>query len=476
MPFLTSGTGSGGPGMWPMRVGLWINDLPAHAVWAAHQVAGWWPWLVWAALLALAGGYVGLAVYRTVWRHAVAGGYWLAITPPWSVDPARDETVWRALSTLAARARGGWWRLVHPPLAFEILAEGGRLSAGLWLPGWVGYRAAAEAVSRAWPGAAVEPAAPPVLDRRAGPVVGRWLAATDRQTVWLVDDIAPRVRPARGTGADADLGSVLEALRKAGGPALLQVLVRPAPGRWVARLRTASVRPTTPDRTRGQRAAAVAVWLLLVPVRLVLAVFDLFFTHSTTGASSGVSRREPDEVERDQMRQARDKLKARPHLLVSIRLGALGHDRPAARGAASAVADGFGDTSRWLSPVRLRRPAGMLAGRLARHGEWLLLTAAELGVLAHLPADPARYGFATAALHRAAPLGAARALPERPGDTSPGWDRHGWGDPPADTSPASSPTRDHPSPRVGSTNPPPYTASDQQDAYWDDEDDDDPYE
>ncbi|MEV6932737.1 hypothetical protein AB0M46_50735, partial [Dactylosporangium sp. NPDC051485] len=84
------------------------------------------------------------------------------------------------------------------------------------------------------------------------------------------------------------------------------------------------------------------------------------------------------------------------------------------------VADGYGETSRWLRPVRLPRAGTAAALRRARRGDWLLVSAAELGVLAHLPPDPALYGFGTSAMHRPFPGGARRADPEA------GWTRHGW--------------------------------------------------
>jgi hypothetical protein len=71
----------------------------------------------------------------------------------------------------------------------------------------------------------------------------------------------------------------------------------------------------------------------------------------------------------------------------------------------------------------------VLDARWARRDEWLLLTTDELSVLAHLPGDPARYGFATAALHRPHPVQARRVTPERATRTAAGWRRTAWSNP-----------------------------------------------
>ena len=146
---------------------------------------------------------------------------------------------------------------------------------------------------------------------------------------------------------------------------------------------------------------------------------------SSGGGSSSRARTPkpvPDAFEREAMADARAKRNDRPHLLVSIRVGAAGDRRGQARQAARSVADGYGEASRWLVPVRLRRAAVALGLRRAGRGDWLLVSASELGVLAHLPPDPALYRLETAALHRAAPVGTVRVAPE------PGWTRHGWTD------------------------------------------------
>jgi hypothetical protein len=96
--------------------------------------------------------------------------------------------------------------------------------------------------------------------------------------------------------------------------------------------------------------------------------------------------------------------------------------------------------SRVLHPVRLRHAAA-LAQRRARRGDWLVMSAAELGVLAHLPADPARWQFTTAALERPHPHAAYLASPEPATAASPGWARGQWSSTPAHAGPQPGPAQ-----------------------------------
>lgn len=416
---------------WPGNLGQWVTDLPHHLAAFARTLGGlWWPWaplLVLAVLVGMVGVRLLLA-WR--WRRVTDRGYWVAITPPRQVDPARWALVWRRLDGLARRARGGRWRLVHPPLAFEVYADaGGGVRAGLWLPGWVPLSVVAGEVARAWPGATVHAADPLPLGMHRDRVAGVRLAAelSHPETGWLVDDPRPRTGARKGSGADPDLGMVFSALADPGADGarrlLLQVLVRPAPGGRVGRLAAAARHPAS-QRGGGVRAGADGlVWLLQTAARALLSVVELFIS-SGKGATGGTRtpKYTPDAFEREAMADARAKRNDRPHLLVSIRVGAASDRRGQARQAARSVADGYAEASRWLMPVRLRRAAVALGLRRARRSDWLLLSASELGVLAHLPPDPALYRFDTAALHRAAPVGAWQAAPE------PGWTRHGWTD------------------------------------------------
>lgn len=423
---------AGSPLDWPARIGDWVTNLPAHLAGLWHAAGPlWWPWVPLLVLAVVLGTIAVRLVLWVLWRRVAAGGYWVAITPPRHVDAARWALVWRRLGDLAWRARGGRWRLVRPPLAFEVWTDGGGLRAGLWLPGWVPLRVVAADLARVWPGASVEQTAPPVMDG-PGAVAGVRLAAGSYhpETGWLVDDPRPRTGSRRGVGADPDLGTLFSALADPGaervGRLLLQVLVRPAPGRRVGRLAAAARHPVEARRGGMARGGDALLWLLQAGVRALLSVVEELFMSSGSSSSRSGSRaaghQAPDAMQREAMAEARAKHNDRPHLLATVRVGAVGGRRGLARQAARSVAAGYGEASRWLHPVRLRRPAAVLSSRRAGRGEWLLLSASELGVLAHLPPDPALYRFDTAALRRAQPGGARRADPES------GWTRRGWTD------------------------------------------------
>ena len=428
--------GSGSPLDWPNRVSQWLADVPGLARRLWHLVAAlWWPWLPLAVLVVLAVTVAAWLAYRAAWRRVMAGGYWLSITPPRSVDAGRWDRLWPTLHPLAAAAAGGRWRLIHPPVGFEMYAAAGELKAGLWLPGWVPVDEAAGAVGRAWPGATVQRTAPPTVDGPGAAVSGVRLVpdALHPDTGWLVNDLRSRAGSRRAGGADPDLSGVFASLRQAGGPVLLQVLVRPATGRRLGQLAMAGRRPVKPRR-RGGRTVAVLLGLLNLAPRVLVAVVDFLTTKGASSSSRSTRPQPPDAVARDAMAEARAKRSAGPHLLATIRVGAASGRRRDARQAARSVAYGYAETSRALHPTRLTRPAAVLAQRWAGRGDWLLVTTTELGVLAHLPPDPALYRFDTAALHRTPPTGTPRAVPERRTNTLPGWNRRdGWTRPPATT-------------------------------------------
>ncbi len=472
--------GSGGPLDWPNRIGQWLTDVPGLARRLGHLAAAlWWPWLPLAVLLVVLAALAVRIAYRAAWRRMVAGGYWLAITPPRSVEAARFGKLWPTLHPLAATAAGGRWRLIRPPLAFEMYAAGGELRAGLWLPGWVPVDEAAGAVGRAWPGATVQRVTPPTVGGSGAAVAGVRLVpdALHPDTGWLVNDLHPRAGSRCAGGADPDLPGVFASLGLPDGPVLLQVLVRPATGRRLGHLAMAGRRPVKPRR-RGGPTADMLLWALNLARGLLVAVLDFLTTKGVSSSSRSTRPEPPDASQRDAMAEARAKRSAGPHLLVTIRVGAASERRRAARQAAESVAYGYAETSRALHPVRLlSRPAAVLAERRAGRGDWLLVTTTELGVLAHLPPDPALYGFDTAALHRTPPTATPRAVPERRTGTLPGWNRSGWTRPPATTA------ADHDSdtaherperaPEIPASRTGPYLAGDDEDEWADDEE---PYE
>ncbi|GIE99491.1 hypothetical protein [Paractinoplanes rishiriensis] len=411
--------------------GDWLTLVPGRL---AHWAAVSWPWLLASALVVLVATLAVRAVYRRAWRRAVRRGYWVQLTPPRVLDPLQSGNVWRLLAGLARRARAGQ-RLARPPLAFEVYASGGHLIAGLWLPRWVPLAVVLDEVARAWPGVRAQRRTPPVVAAsEQWRVAGYRLAATGSDLVPLTDDPRPAGRRVGGTADSDPLRPVLAALGRPDGPAVLQVLARPATGKRLAALGHAARYGPTVRKTAGRRLADGFAAVVLGAARLLLDLITELISSGparSTRSNGGAQRQRPaDPLTTRAMRDAADKLADGPHLLATVRVGAARPDTGFAVTAARSLADGFVTASRRLRPVRLRRAAIRLADRWAGRGDWLLCTSAELGVLAHLPADPARYGFDTAALTRTPPTSARRAGPEHSSARGPGWTRHGWTDPP----------------------------------------------
>ncbi len=414
----------------------WVTQLPARA-W--HGAAAGWPWLLAAALVVLVLALAVRAAHRAAWRRAVAGGYWVQVIPPRVVDPGHAEDGWRLLAGLARLARNGWWRPAKPPLAFEVYQHEGRLTAGLWLPGWVPPTAVTDEVRRVWPGAVLDRTDPPTLtphdnDGGGWRVAGVRLRAARPDTGFLVDDTRMSDKPARGAFGGNRLQAVFDALGKPDGPALLQVLVRPAPGRRLTTLDRASRYPAKQRKKPSVVVLDGVTALLVGAVRLILdTITELISTGhpSRTRAShgnrfGGDGSRRVDPLQAKAMRDAAEKLAGGPHVIATVRVGVSRPGVGFARAAARTIGYGFRTVARHLFPARMRRASVLLDQRRAHTGEWLLLSTAELAVLAHLPADPARHGFDTTALHRPWPGGASRADPERPTRHGSGWTRTGW--------------------------------------------------
>jgi hypothetical protein len=350
-------------------------------------------------------------------RRAVAGGWHARVIPPRAVDPAQAGQVWDLLAALVRRAAR--WRIATPPVAFEVWARDSELTARLWLPARIPPPVVADVAAQAWPGARVEADASPGLLAGERAVMAAWrLASAVPDSRWLVrSDLATAAMSRRDAGAGREaaepLRSVLSGLVAAPVPALLQVLVRPAPRRRRAALRHAA--------SHGGLPSAPLV------IRLLRSVLNLL--QRVPASPPPGPGRPADPFAAHAVREAADKIAARPELLGTIRVGAAGPRRAIAASAARQIADGYVLASRILHPARMRWAAVMLSQRRARRGDWLLVSAAELGVLAHLPADPARYQFTTAALHRPHPHNAYLAEPEPATPGNPGWTGHAWTSP-----------------------------------------------
>src|SRR5258708_5834201 len=107
---------------------------------------------------AVAGGGVGAV--RSRW--GAAGGWQGGGVPPRALAPARAGRAWDLLAALARRAAHGW-RAAAPPVAFEVHAVGGELTAGLWLPGGGPPGAGGRFPRPGGPGGPLRPGPPPRL-------------------------------------------------------------------------------------------------------------------------------------------------------------------------------------------------------------------------------------------------------------------------------------------------------------------------
>jgi hypothetical protein len=393
-----------------------LRHLPAHIEhFVLHYV---WPHVPAAGLTLLTLVVAWRAARALSLRRAAAGSWHARVIPPRAVDPAQAGQVWDLLAALVRCAAR--WRIAAPPVAFEVWARDGELTARLWLPARITQPAVADVAAQAWPGARVEADAPPGLVSEGRAVVAAWrLSSSVSESRWLVrSDLATAAMSRRDAGAGREtaepLRSVLSGLVSAPVPALLQVLVRPVPRRRRAALRHAA--------SHGGRPTAPLV------IRLLRSALNLL-QRAPASPPAGTGRA-ADPFAAQAVREAADKIAARPELLAAIRVGAAGPRRAIAASAARQIADGYVLASRILHPARIRRAADMLSQRRARRGDWLLVSAAELGVLAHLPADPARYQFTTAALHRPHPHSAYLAEPEQATPGGSGWTGHAWTSPP----------------------------------------------
>ena len=399
----------------------WVKDQLASA-WVSV-----WGWvaaragLLLALILLAAASLAALYVLRRWWwRRAVQSGTWVEVVPPRVTSLGQSAAAWRLLASLAVRAQGGL-HLVKPPLAMEIHGDGGRLALTVWVPSWITTSAVAGEVRLAWPGATTRLFTPPT-GGQGWHAAGYHLVPTHTDLGPLVED----THMGRDAACDADpLRPVFDALRHAGGPAVLQVLAKPAPGRRINLLSWAARHPAKPRRRAGTVAADLAVKALLGLIRLVL---DFLTRSGKPTASQPQAYGPPDALQRAQMRRAAEKLAAGPHLLVAIRTLAVRPGRAYARGQARQVAHGYAVAAK-LRPRRLWRALRLVTQRYAPKGHWLVATASELGVLFHFPADPARHGFPVAALTRTFPTAAAQIPPERPTAHTCGWSASRWSQP-----------------------------------------------
>lgn len=406
----------------------WTDHPPDPVGWVFGLVAAGWAWAhahrgLLAAAVALAVAVVVVVRVERArwWLAAVRSGTWLEVVPPRQTRIGQSAAAWKLLASLATRARSGL-RVAKPPLAMEVHADAGRLALTVWVPPWVTPAAVAKQVRLAWPGALTRPFTAPVAEH-GWHAAGFELLPTRSDLGPLVDDT--RLGP--DTAGDGDpLRAVFEALRSEGGPNVLQVLVRPAPGRRVRQLSAAARRPVKPRRGASSVTADAVVRAVF---GLVTFVLDMLTDSRTPAAGTAKSTpTPPDALQRAEMRHAGEKLAAGPHLLVAIRTLSIRPGRAYARAEARTTAHGYVVAAK-LRPRPLRRAAWAVARRRAARGQWLLASAHELAALLHFPTDPARHGFDVAARTRPSPRDAAKPAPEQPTAHTSGWTHSRWSAP-----------------------------------------------
>jgi RecA/RadA recombinase len=341
------------------------------------------------------------ACWVTVWRagrrqlpqpHQLTphgGARQIRIIPPPDAPATGGTVLWTHLADLAAH--GGH----RSHLAFEYLWSQHGVQISLWVPGSIPVSAVAEAVRAAWPGAHTDITHPqPPLatlnetsaEVEDGVVEDDVPDGTGRCTVrsGLMRLARPDSLPLR-TNLDPD---PLRALfhtahpHAQGSQAVVQILARPATPTQLARAVRAA------QLLRSGRPLSPAARLL-----------DILYATKTQAPERPA-----------QLRAVLDKA-AYPRMETIIRFAVSGPDDAALAGRAAAIAAAFshfGGPHNHLRPSRLQEPAQALAERAFTRGQ--LLSAPELGALAHLPLDQAVQGLVRAG---------ARTVPPSPAIPGP---------------------------------------------------------
>jgi hypothetical protein len=365
---------------------------------------------------------------------------WLEVVPP--PGPLADGAalaVWRVLAGALGRAP---YRLIAGPplLSVELYGDHGGVRAGIWVPPPINPAALADALGRAWPGAAITEtgAGPdwlthPVTALTLSPTGGGWAPLIDPTTT------AARAGTPAGDAASEPLRAVLAALaaRGRGEHAAVHLILtrhRPHTG-FRDRLRD---RDTTTTGALGGALAvagaalgAGAAWALLVVGRAVLGLLECLLPGPTrparrgtagsaragrvgsgmvTGLGTGVDAGVDAVTDPEHAAAVKARLVKRahgPHLRVTMRIAVTaGPIRYRARRAstrralAARIAAGYDVTLTQRTALRGRWAWFAVADRVAtrtpaRTGGFYA-TLPELATLWHLPADPVRWGMPAA--------------------------------------------------------------------------------
>jgi hypothetical protein len=365
------------------------RTLAQHAAESIHRYG---LWLLLLAVIVLA---ARLALARRRAARLQDGARLVQILPPPQVDPDGAQALWRNLAGLLHQHRLLQGR---PHVAFEYRWSPDGLTIALWLPGMVAPRLVERAIEAAWPGARTRTTTPAPPPLPVGERVGGG-ALRLAQPEWYALRAEHPTDPLRALlGAAEELG--------AGESATVQVLVRPARGRRLARLRRVAralrrgQHPTRPGRlldllnptttTMGSRRAYTDDPARHADVQAI--------TRKATGPGFQTTVRYGVATSVDH--QARGRLRARAHALA----------------AAFAIYAGRNRLARTHHPSRLAVRA--LSGR--RLGRGMLLGLDELAALAHLPWDRGVPGLERAGARSVAPPPSAPRAGKVLGDADTG--------------------------------------------------------
>jgi len=332
-------------------------------------------------------------------RRTARHGRWVQIRPPAQPHPGGGLALWRQLAPLLSAQPA--WAGPRPPVGFEVLAQPGATTVGLWLSPSLPVAAVTRAVATAWPGATATAISPPPLagregkDRRTSAArvrlgAAEWFplaGAALHTSTSTSHGSSPSPGSSAGAGLLDPLRGLLEALTDLpdGATGVLQVLARPAGGRRLLRARRAARAVRNPSPPRGLPAA-----LLDRP------------------SPGRVRRSGPvDPFALEDARAISRKLSDVPLFQVAIRVAVTSPGGRAGRRVRRGwlrqitAACGLYTGRNQLIVRRQRRPAATLGGR--RLGRGMLLSAGELAAVAHLPGEPSRHGIAVAAARSVPP-------------------------------------------------------------------------
>jgi hypothetical protein len=412
-------------------------------LWTGVEECSPWSGLITAAFAALVSWSWWQS--RRAEQHALARACWLDITPPAQPPGEGAEALPRALTGLLA-AMPTQPSHIRPRLAVEMITDGQHSRIGLWLPAGADATRVAAAITQALPGARVSRTNTPgwkfpdfTIGRELRPATGPW-------TVLVAPTARRSSSPPTDTGHES-LRSVFTALAESPHPAVLQLVITPAPvdrgfgtrqadgGFGLGRL---SARPALVLLARG--AGRILLWALYTAMSLLS---EALFSTSSAGQRSGATRRGDNSSPRPgyqsgtaglanglgvgygsratlpggaadpavaaSERERTLKQGTRPLLHATLRVATLATspDASSRSGAALAreVAIGYAlalPRAR-IRPYAVRRFDRALRAR--RPGRGFYTTLAEIAALWHLPAEPARYRL---------PDPAARNRPARP--------------------------------------------------------------